>query len=265
MRFRYRARNYLEHTSDIAWRRDTPWGAVYAVLGYDLGVELVSTYIYRLRRRGDESALFADLADSLRAQVPAVSAPPLQLVRDRILPLLRRTSALPPAEGYRPENRFVRSSLDEEVRIAYIIEGQHRYTFVTEGMQTAWGMDSSALHSLALSNLRIRTVHVLEELGGPQAEYVSLDGLDAARALVPELVIPPGIPQPVLAIPHEHACLIADLSRREQLAARAAALFRDAQVPLSPRLYRVTSEGLQLEPSPSSQSSTAVDSGATTP
>ncbi len=248
VRFRGRARAYLEHSADITWRRDTPSGAIYAVLGYDVGVDLLTTYVYHLRRRDDESVLLADLAAALRARLPPVSVPPALLVRDRILPLLRRTSALPPSTGYRPENRLVRSALDDEVSIVYIIEGQHRYTFVTEGMQTAWGMDRSALHDRALANLRAHTAHILEELGGPQAEYVSLDGLDATRALVADLIVPQGIAQPVLAIPHEHACLIADMSSRARLAAQAAAMFQGAQVPLSPRLYRITSEGLRPEP-----------------
>lgn len=243
--FRERARDYLEHSADITWRRDTSSGAIYAVLGYDLDVDLLTTYVYHLRHRGDESVLLADLAAALRGRLPPVSVPPALLVRDRILPLLRRTSALPPLTGYRPENRLVRADLDDEVSIVYIIEGQHRYTFVTEGMQTAWGIERSALHDRALANLRAHTVHVLEELGGPQAEYVSLDGLDATRALVADLIIPGSIAQPVLAIPHEHACLIADMAHRARLAAQAAAMFQAAQVPLSPRLYRITSEGLR--------------------
>jgi hypothetical protein len=248
VRFRGRVRNFLAQSADISWRRDTPSGAIYAVLGYDVGVDLLTTYVYHVRRKDDESILLADLADALRGRLPPVSVPPALFVRDRILPLLRRTSALPPSTGYQPENRLVRSELDDEVSIAYIILGQHRYTFVTEGMRTGWEMQRSALHDRALANLRTHTVHLLEELGGPQAEYVSLDGLDATRALVADLIIPGGIAQPVLAIPHEHACLIADVSNRVRLAARAAAMFQDAQVPLSPRLWRTTSEGLRPVP-----------------
>ena len=248
VRFRGRVRDYLEHSADIAWQRDTPSGAIYAVLGYDLDVDLLTTYVYHVRRRDDETVLLADLAAALRGRLPPVSVPPALLVRDRILPLLRRTSALPPSTGYRPENRLVRSELDDEVSIVYIIEGQHRYTFVTDGMRTAWGMERSALHDRALANLRAHTAHILEELGGPQAEYVSLDGLDATRALVADLIVPGGIAHPVLAIPHEHACLIADVSSRVRLAAQAQVMFQAAVVPLSPRLYRLTSEGLRPVP-----------------
>ena len=106
-------------------------------------------------------------------------------------------------------------------------------------------MERSELHDRALVNLRAHTAHILEEMGGPQAEYVSLDGLDATRALVADLIIPEGIAQPVLAIPHEHACLIADMSSRARLAAQAAAMFQEAQVPLSPRLYHITADGLR--------------------
>ncbi len=143
-----------------------------------------------------------------------------------------------------PENQLVRSQLDDEISVVYVIEGQHHFTFVTEGMRAAWGIDGAGPHDLALTNLRTRTTHLLEELGGPQTEYVSLDGLDAARALVADLIVPAGIAQPLLAIPHEHACLIADASGRPRLAAQAAQMFQSALIPLTPRLYRLTAEGL---------------------
>jgi len=242
-RFRRRVRAHLAHTADIEWRRDTPTGAAVAVCGYHLDTDLLSTYVYRLRRRADERALLDELAAALRARVPAVSPPPFPLVRDRIFPLLKRTASLPPAAGYAAANRVVRRALDTDLSIVYVIEGQHRFTFVTEGMPAAWGVDGGALHDLAIVNLRARTRHVLEEIGGPRTEYLSLDGLDATRLLVADLIIPAGVEQPLLAIPHEHACLIGGAAQRDRLAARAAAMHAAAPTPLTRSLYRFTPEG----------------------
>ncbi len=244
VRFRRRLRDYLTRTGEIEWRHDTMAGGVCAVLGYELELDLLGTFAYRWRRGADEAHLFADLAKALREKVPPVTAPPFPLVRDRIFPLLKRTSSLPATEGYAVENRIVRRPLDEDVCVAYVIEGQHRFTYVTEGMQAAWGIGGDALDGVALSNLRARTRLILEEIGGPRTEYVSLDGLDAARALVSELIIPAGIDQPLLAVPHEHACLIAGAAERPRLAAQAQEMFETARVPLSPRLYRATPAGL---------------------
>lgn len=244
VRFRRRLRAYLERTGDIEWRRDTAGGGVCAVLGYELELDLLGTFAYRLRRRAEEPALFAELAGELRGKVPPVSPPPFPLVRDRIFPLLKRSVFLPVPHGYAPENRIVRHPLDDDVCIAYVIEGQHKVTYVTEGMLPVWGVSGDALHDLALSNLRTRTSHILDEIGGRRAEYVSLDGFDAARALVAELIIPAGLDPPLLAIPDEHACLIAAASDRVRLSARAQELFATARVPLTPRLYRHTPSGL---------------------
>ncbi len=253
-RFRRRVRAYVERTADIEWRHDTPTGAVLAVLSYELEADLLSSYIYRLRRRADESVLLGELAAALRARVPPVSPPPYPLVRDRIFPLLKRTASLPPGEGYVVENRVVRRRLDDDLSVVYVIEGQHRFTFITEGMPAAWGVEAGMLHDLATGNLRVRTRHVLEEIGGPRTEYLSLDGLDAARVLVADLIIPAGVERPLVAIPHEHACLIAGETERERLAASAREMFRSSPVPLTPRLYRPTPTGpVSLEPVASSQ------------
>jgi hypothetical protein len=243
IRFRRRVRVYLEHSGDIAWRQDTRLGAIWAVLGYDLDVDLLATYVYHLRRRGDESVLLADLAAALRARVPAVAMPPFPLVRDRILPLLKQTYSLPPIDGYVRENRILRRRLDDGISIVYAIEGQHRITLVTDGMPTAWEIDVEELHDLAVQNLRARTRHLLDEIGGPSAAYVDLDGFDAARLLVADLIVPAAITHPVFAIPHEHACLIAEATARGALAAEAEALFRISRSPLTTRLYRLGSPG----------------------
>lgn len=265
-RFRQRARAHLAAQRDIAWYRDTPAGLICAVLGYPLEVDLLTTFVYRWRRRAEEAPLFDELAAALRARVPPIHPPPFALVRDRILPLVRRTDGLPPPAGYRAENRLLVRPFDPELSVVYAIEGQFRITYVTEGMVRAWNAGPDALHDLAVANLRVRTHHILEEIGGRRADYVALDGYDAARILVADLIIPEGISDPLLAIPHEHACLVADAAQRESLAVRAEALFRAAQAPLTARLFDsrripTPSSGRAGRPAPSASSTAGQRSG----
>lgn len=243
LRFRHRVRTYLSRTADIQWVRDTASGMVCAVLGYNLEISLLNTYAVRWRQHLNEVTLFEELTDALRRQVPPVTPPPFPLVRDRIFPLLKRAAALPPDSGYVRGNRIARRPLDDQISVVYVIEGQHRMTLITDAMPEAWRLSVDDLHRLAVENLRTRTRHILDEVGGPRDEYLSLDGFDAARLLVAGLIVPPGVVDPRLAIPHEHACLIAPAVDSEHLATRANALFRSAGSPLTPRLYQLGSEG----------------------
>lgn len=244
LRFRDRARAHLLRHPDVEWRGSTATGMICAVLGYPLEVDLITTYVYRWRRRADEGTLFDELAAALRSRVPPIEPPPFPLVRDRILPLIRRTDAVPPQGGYRSENRLLRRPFDAGLSVVYVIEGQFRRTYVTEGMVAEWNTDPAAVHGLAVSNLGARTRHVLAEIGGRRHEYVALDGYDAARILVADLIVPDGLTDPVIGIPDEHACLIADRPRETDLAARVAEIFRTAQAPLTTRLFRLAPDGI---------------------
>ncbi len=237
-RFRAGVRSALSATADIAWRRNTASGMVCGVWGYDLEVDLRPAYLDALCGRVDPASVAADLARALRGRVPPPAAPPFELVRDRLLPLLRRQDRLPPPDGYRPPVRLLRRRLDDEVAVIYVVEGLHHLTYVTEGMAHAWGVGLDGLHALACCNLRARTRHLLQEIGGPRADYVALDGYDAARLLVGEMLVPAGVDDPLLAVPHEHACLIGPSRQRDALARAARDLFARGHAPLTCRLYR---------------------------
>jgi hypothetical protein len=243
LRFRARVRAALDATPDIRWQGWTARGLAVDVSGYRLELDLIATYLHVRPRRAGERALLEELADALRGRVPPGAIPPLPLVRDRILPVLKAVRALPPDRGYVPENALTRRPLDADVAIAYVIEGQFRMTYVTTGMLSAWDMPGGALHELAIENLRGRTRHLLEEIGGPRRAYVALDGYDAARLLVADLLVPPGLSAPVFAVPHEHACLIAPAAERETLRAGVAEAYRTAAAPLTVSLYRWTGDG----------------------
>jgi len=242
--FRGRFRAHLSNAPDIEWRKDTPTGMLCAVSGLPLEVDLLESYIFQLRHREDESELFQALTDALRQRVPPVTPPPFPLVRDRLLPVLRREADLVLSKGYRRQHFPVRTPMASDVVVAYVIEGQFQMTSITEGMLSAWGLSVVHLHALAVENLRTKTRHLPEDLGGPQTEYVALDGYDAARVLVLDLVVPHGISDPVVAIPHAHACLIASADQSSALAARAAALYAGADLPLTRQLFTPGPEGV---------------------
>jgi hypothetical protein len=199
--------------------------------------------VFHLRHREPERASFERLIDALRDRVPPVTPPPLPLVSDRILPLLKRERDLVLPRGYRRQHDRVRSPFPGGLAVAYVIEGQFQVTVITEGMLSAWGLGMDELHRMALGNLRAKTRHLLDELGGPQTEYVALDGFDAARLLVSDLIVPPGIADPVLAIPHEHACLIAPAADVAALAARAAEMHAAGELPLTAQVFTVSPDG----------------------
>ncbi len=241
--FRKRFRRYLADSPDIAWQRETANGFLCTVSGVPLQVDLLESYIFRLRHRGDEQDVFAQLVAGLRHRVPPAAPPPFPLVQDRVLPLIKREADLIMSSGYRRQHYPVRSAFVEDLVIAYVIEGQFQMTYVTEGMVSAWGLGAADLHPLAMANLRDRTRHLLDELGGPQRDYVELDGYDATRALVPDLLVPAGLRNPILAIPHEHACLIAGADEHDDLASRAMAMYLSAELPLTPTVFAVSTGG----------------------
>jgi hypothetical protein len=243
VRFRDRFRAYLAGHPDIEWGADTSNGLICAVSGFPLEVDLLETYVFHLRRREPERVSFDRLVAGLRHRVPPTVPPPLPLVEDRILPLIKREADLVRSAGYRRQHRPVCSPFVDGLVVTYVIEGQFRLTVVTEGMRSAWGLETDALHALALANLRTKTAHLLDELGGPRTEYIALDGFDAARLLVAELIIPPGIADPVLAIPHEHACLIAAAADAGGLAARAAGMHEAAELPLTAQVFTLSPDG----------------------
>jgi hypothetical protein len=243
LRFRGRVRTSFDATPDIRWQRWTGRGLAVTVSGYALELDLIPTFLHARLRGVREPVLLDELADALRGRIPPGTIPPLLLVTDRILPVLKGVRALPPDRGYLAENILVRRPLDAEVSIAYVIEGQSRMTYVTAGMLRIWQIKEDALHALAEENLRRRTRHLLEEIGGPRREYLALDGYDASRLLVADLLVPPDLRDPVFAIPHEHACLIAPARERTALREAALAAYRTAGLPLTPALYRWAGTG----------------------
>jgi hypothetical protein len=220
----------------------TDIGFTVSVLGAEVDVDLASL----LRQRPPwlaEELWFGRVLDELRATVPVPGAPPYALVRDRILPLLKPTSYAALFERYPAPLRLVWRAFVPGVAITYVIGGAHDRIQVTARTLELWDETPDMLHSVALANLRAQTAHLLAELGGPQSRYEHLDGLDASRILVADLIVPPHMNDPLIAIPEETVLLIAPASGRAALASEAAARYTAASRPLSPGVFRATVAG----------------------
>jgi uncharacterized protein YtpQ (UPF0354 family) len=220
----------------------TDTGLRLRVLGAEVDLDLASLARRRPREQA-ERAWFDRIIQEVRATVPAPQVPPLALVRDQIVPLLKPAAYVEVFERYPPGRRLVWRALSEDVRITYALTGIHQFTAVTDTALAAWSLTSDALHALALENLRAQTRHLLDEIGGPRRRYEHLDGMDATRLLVADLIVPEGIVEPLLAIPEETVLLVAPVAERAHLAAESAELHGTTIRPLTPVLFRPTPDG----------------------
>jgi len=222
---------------DIAVRHLTDTGFACDALGVAVDVDLAS--LLRARPPAvSEARWFEQVIDGVRARVPAPRSAPFALVRDRIMPLLKPVSYVALFDRYPPPVRLAWRPFAEGVAVTYVIATPDRRTAVTTGMLETWATAPAALHEIAVGNLRRQTEHILAEVGGPRARYEDLDGFDATRILVADLVTPPGIDDPLLAIPEETALLIAPAPAGDALEAEARRRHAGSTRPLTPLLFR---------------------------
>lgn len=236
LQFRGEALEYLTRVHpDIEVSRLTPTGALARLAGIEVHLDLASMF-RRLRGRSGASGL-DDLIRDVRNALPTPAPPPLALMRARILPMLKSASFVERYSFYPAGLRPAAGPFAAALTLVYAVEGIHHITYVTEGMLEAWGLSMEDLHTEALSNLRERTSHLLEEIGGTRNSYRNLDGFEAARILVHDLVTPEGIADPIAGIPDEHTLLLAPRVEQERLRAEVEELFRSAQIPLTPIIF----------------------------
>jgi hypothetical protein len=235
--------HYLRTTApDVTVEGLTDTGFRATVLGATVDVD-VATLARRRPRTGDATSWLAHIADQIRAAVPVPDVPPFPLVSDRILPQLKPTAFAELFERYPPAQRLVWRPLAPGVAVTYVVVGAHQRTLVTRRALESWQQTADGLHALALANLRRQTAHLLAEIGGPRHRYEHLDGLDATRILVPDLVVPPGIGAPLAAIPEESVLLVASEDDHLALADEAARRYASAARPLADRVFRIAPAG----------------------
>jgi hypothetical protein len=227
---------------EMTVRGATPTGISVEILGVGADVDLASLARRRTPGRSD-AQWFAEVADGLRARAPRPSLPPLALVQDRIMPLLRPARYARLFDRYGPAQRLAWREVDAEVACTYVVTGMHQVTSVTVAARDAWGMTAQALHAQAVANLRAQTAHVLSELEGPRRVYEHIDVFDATRLLVAEMLVPAGVHDAVFAIPEETVLALAPREQRAALEAQARARHASAARPLSASLYELGPDG----------------------
>ncbi len=227
---------------EITIRHPTDVGFVADVLGADVTVDLASLLRSQLTK-GSEEAWFDQIIAGIRARVPEPKPAPFALVADRVLPLLKPMAYVEIFEQYRPALRLAWSPFAHEIAVTYVITATDRRTTITAGMVAAWSTTVQALHALAVDNLRKQTRHILAEIDGARAQYEHLDGFDATRILVADLILPGGITDPMIAIPEESVLLIAPASAQDVLAVEAAARHAASTRPLSPSVFKIAVPG----------------------
>lgn len=227
---------------EMTVRALTKVGFVAVALGSEVDVDLAT--LARRRPRGmSEREWFDQVLDGIRARVPVPQAPPYPLVMDRLMPLLKPAAYVRIFEHYPPALRLAWRALASEVAITYVIAGTHQRTLVTARALEAWQIEVETLHAQAVANLRAQTAHMLEEIGGPRARYEHLDGSEATRILVADLIVPHDVTDPVIAIPEETMLLIAPEQDRAALAAEAASHHASSTRPVSPLVFRLSPDG----------------------
>ncbi|MGH7429135.1 MAG: hypothetical protein ACREJ4_12400 [Candidatus Methylomirabilaceae bacterium] len=220
----------------------TDVGFKVGVLGTEVDVDL-PTLARRRPARLTETQWFEVVLDGIRARVPAPTVAPYPLVEDRLMPLLKPAAYVALFERYPPALRLAWRPLASHLAVTYVIAAADRRTTVTSAMLEAWGVSTETLHKRSEDNLRKQTVHLLTELGGPRARYEHIDGYDATRILVADLIVPAEITDPLVAIPEETVLLVAPSSDQTALAAETARRHTGSARPLSPLIFRPGSMG----------------------
>lgn len=142
------------------------------------------------------------------------------------------------------DSGLVHRSLNDELVVVYVVDDPHSMVFVCRGHLNAWGKTIDDVHNLALANLQRLDGDRLEELR-QVAEPLRIemgDGFDAARVLLLEEA--EGL---LVALPDRDLLWVGgeDQVDLETLMADTEALAERAAHPVSKRVYRVTSAGLE--------------------
>ena len=154
------------------------------------------------------------------------------------MPLLKPMTYVALFERYPHALRLAWRPFAQDVALTYAITAMDQRTIVTQGVLEAWAQSVDTVHGLAVGNLRQQSEHILEEIGGRRMRYEHLDGFDATRILVADLLVPQDLEDPFMAIPEETALLIAPASERAALQAEATSRHAASTRPLTPALFR---------------------------
>ncbi len=106
---------------------------------------------------------------------------------ERVYPLLMRAdSTIPPA--------LLTDRVTTQLSLGYVIRNEHTFSWMTKEMLQQTPVSEDALHTLAIRNLERSCSNLVIDTPGEQADgqehylrFITADGLDAARVLIPSL------------------------------------------------------------------------------
>jgi uncharacterized protein YtpQ (UPF0354 family) len=160
-------------------------------------------------------------------------------VRDQLMPLLKRSSAL---EGVDPAPAL---SPFHELDVAYGVQRDHSFALVTKDDLRRWNRSVGDIDKIAISNLEDQTNKrqklLCEPSGGQKlCGWASGDGYDAARMLVPglrrQIVEQLGGPA-VYAVPLESVFVALTRNYADVIRGKVLQEFTTGKNPLSPDLF----------------------------
>jgi hypothetical protein len=161
-------------------------------------------------------------------------------------------------ESYREKLRVAHEPFAAGLIVAYVLDSEKNYSYVTEADRERWGVPPAELRERAIANLESASLDIPVAASDPPDRVLVVelgDGYDATRLLLPGFRRFAGTllgPSYVAAIPNRDALVLwaTDGSPEFQRRVRAQVdeAYRTAPYPLTARLFRVDGEGVRPLP-----------------
>lgn len=170
----------------------------------------------------------------------------LDEVATRILPQVRSAAWVAARAPVFGDGALLSRELAEGLRVCYVIDDPWSMVFVCQAHLRQWGIDSEALHRLAMQNLE-RASGARPTVPGPADEPLVLrtgDGYDAARVLLLDPEAAEGL---LVALPERDTLWVGNEAKASltSLMQINRAHNEEAAYPVSPTLFRMEAGRLQ--------------------
>jgi hypothetical protein len=128
----------------------------------------------------------------IRAELPPPNPSSFAEVAARVFPMLKRPDVLVTVRE-RNMPMLAWTPFLADLVITYVVESQASVSYLNEDMLERWEIGEQDIHRRAVANLRQRTAQSAKVTAvgeGPQQLYIysTMDGYDATRILLPELM-----------------------------------------------------------------------------
>jgi uncharacterized protein YtpQ (UPF0354 family) len=195
------------HASISTWQGDDGHRTLH-VRGRPIRIKLETIYPHYRQGPVRLDALITTLIRSAQQGQPSRQSTSFNTLRKRIYPMLKPVELL---IAVREQNlpMLTYQLFLSDLIITYVIDEQGSVSYINEQHMKNWNIDMTALHTVALDNLRSRTAQTPYTTVGEGVQrlfiYNSQDGYDATRLLLPEVLEPWRVTLPghmVIGIPN---------------------------------------------------------------